>query len=156
MYSTNFLNWIGLNRVDYQTQYYDNTNEYTWNYNQSTNKLDGRTIIQGNWRGVYMWLYDTATPNMTPWEMLGLYIKPSWWDTRYGEMPYTNGNTTLWNDLENGYVYNSSDYGNTWTKNKSLKQSWWVCASMSGSGKIQAVCAINCNLDLIQIGRAHV
>lgn len=60
------------------------------------------------------------------------------------------------NFYENGYVYNSSDYGNTWTKNKSLKQSWWVNASMSGSGEIQAICAINCNLDLIPPGPIYI
>jgi hypothetical protein len=118
MYSTTFLNWVGLNRIDYQTQFYENTNEFTWNYNQSSNKLNSSTINQGNWRGVYMWLYDTATPDTTPWEMLGLTIKPLWWETRYGEAPYTSDNTLLWQDLSNGYVYNN---GNSFINEKRVR-----------------------------------
>lgn len=57
---------------------------------------------------------------------------------------------------DNGYVYNSSDYGNTWVKNNSLEQSWWVCASMSGSGEVQMVCAINCNLDIVPPGPIYI
>ena len=57
---------------------------------------------------------------------------------------------------ENGYVYNSNDYGNTWEKNTSLKKSWWVCASMSGTGEIQLVCAINCNLDIVPPGPIYI
>ena len=53
---------------------------------------------------------------------------------------------------DNGYVYNSEDYGNTWVKNNSLSQSWWTCASMSGTGEIQLICAINCNLDIVPPG----
>jgi len=56
----------------------------------------------------------------------------------------------------NGYVYNSEDYGNTWVKNTSLKQSWWTCASMSGTGDIQLICAINCNLDIVPPGPIYI
>ncbi len=106
LYNTNFLNWVGLNRIDYKTQRYISTNEFTWNYKGSTFVLGG-TVAQGNWRGLYNWLYDTATPNLTPWEMLGLTVKPSWWDTRYGAAPYTSDNNLLWEDIRDGYVYNN-------------------------------------------------
>ena len=109
LYTTSFLNWIGLNRIDIASQYYDATDEYTWNYNQAKNKIDNTAFKQGNWRGIYMWFYDTATPHATPWEMLGLPVKPIWWDERYGLPPYTSDNTLLWTDLSNGYVYNNGN-----------------------------------------------
>lgn len=108
MYTTAFLNWIGLNRVNYQTQYYQPTNEFTWNYSKATNKID-RKALQGNWRGAYIWMYDTSTPNKTPWEMLGLMNKPSWWDARYGEAPYTSENILLWTDISEGRIWNNGD-----------------------------------------------
>ena len=106
MYSTQFLNWVGLNRINYTEQQYFSTNEFTWNYNQSKSKLDNATLNQGNWRGIYLWLYDTSNPDSRPWEMLGLSNKPSWWDSYYGEAPYTSDNLLLWTDISKGYVYN--------------------------------------------------
>ena len=106
MYSYNFLNWVGQNRVDYKTQYYNRTNEFTYNYSNAGNKLDGTPIQQGYWRGVYEYFYDTTTPNTTPWEMLGFTNKPTWWEEKYGPAPYTSDNLVLWADLEIGLVYN--------------------------------------------------
>ena len=40
LYTTTFLNWVGLNRIDMASQYYDSTNEYTWNYNKAKNKIE--------------------------------------------------------------------------------------------------------------------
>ena len=107
LYNVGVLNWVGLNRIDIATQYYDQTNEYTWNYLGSKNKLTNTNFNQGSWRGIYLWLYDTATPHDTPWEMLGFTIEPSWWIDRYGPAPYTSNNTLLWTDLSNGYIYNN-------------------------------------------------
>ena len=107
VYSYGFLNWVGKNRIDYKTQYFNVTNEYTYNYSQSINKLDYTQLKQGNWRGIYLWFYDTATPQSTPWEMLGLTEKPTWWEARYGVAPYTSDNTVLWNDIANGFVWNN-------------------------------------------------
>lgn len=106
LYNTSFLNWVGLNRVGYMDQYYDGSNEFTWNYAEATNKLDNTLYKQANWRGIYLWLYDTATPHTTPWEMLGLSNKPVWWDARYGSGPYTSDNKMLWTELSEGYVWN--------------------------------------------------
>jgi len=106
IYSTSFLNWIGLNRVNYTNQFFDSNNDFTWNYNSTLNNLDNTKFKQGNWKGIYLWLYDTVSPHTTPWEMLGLVNKPVWWETRYGPAPYTSDNTLLWTDLSNGYVYN--------------------------------------------------
>ena len=118
IYSTQFLNWAGNNNIDYITQTYFNTNEFTWNYKNSKNKLDGSTIKQGHWRGVYLWMYDTATPHITPWEMLGLYNKPIWWDARYGEAPYTSENLLLWEDISNGLIWNN---GNSYVNERRIR-----------------------------------
>jgi hypothetical protein len=109
IYSTQFLNWVGMNRINYTDQFYDQTNEFTWNYGESINKLDNTTLQQGNWRGIYQWLYDTTNPDTRPWEMLGIVNKPDWWDTRYGAAPYTSDNLLLWTDISNGYIWNNGD-----------------------------------------------
>ena len=106
MYSPGFLNWIGQNRLDYKTQYFNKNNQWTYNYTNSQNKLDRSPIVQGYWRGLYQYLYDTTTPESTPWEMLGFAVQPSWWTARYGPAPYTSDNGILWADLEAGYVWN--------------------------------------------------
>jgi len=106
IYSEAFLNWVGTNRLDYKSQLYNANNEFTYNYWQSGNKLDQEPIFQGFWRGVYQYFYDTSTPNTTPWEMVGLVEKPTWWEARYGAAPYTSDNYILWNDLSQGIVYN--------------------------------------------------
>lgn len=114
IYSVGFLNWVGANRIDYKTQTYRSTNKFTYNYNQSSNKITQQALLQGYWRGIYNWLYDTDNPANAPWEMLGLNTKPSWWDTHYGAAPYTSGNTYMWQDIANGYVWNDgAPYINT-------------------------------------------
>ena len=109
IYSESFLNWIGQNRLNYKTQYYNKNDEYTYNYTNSGNKLDKEPILQGYWRGVYEYFYDTTTPNETPWEMLGFVNQPTWWVERYGPAPYTSDNGILWGDLEAGYIWNNGD-----------------------------------------------
>jgi len=109
VYSTLFLNWVGTNRINYTTQNYDAFNEKTWNYSGSSLKSDGSLLTSGNWKGIYLWLYDTVYPHTRPWEMLGLTIKPTWWDSYYGAAPYTSENTVMWTDISNGFVYNNGD-----------------------------------------------
>ena len=106
MYSESFLNWVGQNRLDYKTQVFSKINEFTYNYTNAANKLTNTPIEQGYWRGVYQYFYDTTTPNATPWEMLGFAEQPDWWTTRYGPAPYTSDNLILWNDLEQGIIWN--------------------------------------------------
>ena len=101
----NFLNWAGSNNVDYSVnKAFDINNSWTWNYKDFTDVIDGSTL-QGSWRAIYNYWFDTITPNLTPWEMLGFGSKPSWWENRYGPAPYTSGNVVLWEDLEAGYIY---------------------------------------------------
>jgi len=103
----NFLTWVGTNNVDYTTNnFYDVNNPWTWNYGSFPDVIDGSSL-QGSWRAIYNYWFDTDTPNLTPWEMLGFASEPSWWASRYGVGPYTDGNTLLWEDLSNGYIWNN-------------------------------------------------
>lgn len=109
IYSTQFLDWIGQNRIDYKRQVYNKSNPWTYNWSESQSKLDKSVIQQGYWRGLYQYYYDTTTPNVTPWEMLGYANQPTWWVDRYGAAPWTSDNTVLWADLEAGYDWNNGD-----------------------------------------------
>jgi FG-GAP repeat len=109
LYQTEFLNWVGENSIDYKTQLFTSTNQFKYNYNQSQSRVDNNPLKQGYWKGIYRWYYDTETPDITPWEMLGLTVKPLWWDSRYGIHPYTSGNTLMWEDIANGYVWNNGE-----------------------------------------------
>jgi hypothetical protein len=109
IYSYGFLNWVGKNHIDYKNHYFDVTNQFTYNFDGAINKINYEPITQGNWRGIYMWLYDTSTPHITPWEMLGYTDQPTWWEKRYGAGPYTSDNTLLWTDMSTGYNWNNGD-----------------------------------------------
>jgi hypothetical protein len=98
-----FLTWAGANKLDYGQQAYVAGNEFTYNYSQAGNRIDNQPLL-GAWRGIYRWFYDTLSPNLTPWEMLGFSEQPDWWENRYGPAPYTADNLVLWGDLESGLV----------------------------------------------------
>ena len=101
--SPNFYNWVGLVGKDLTTPLnYDRTNSFTFNF--SLNTAPDGTALPGYWRGVYRWLLDTDRPNLTPWEMLGFSIEPSWWTDLYGPAPYTSDNIPMWTDLANGVI----------------------------------------------------
>ena len=101
--NVSFLAWVGENRVPYKNQTYIKADAFTWNYSQSENRLSDVPLL-GFWRGIYFDLYDTDSPHTRPWEMVGLSVKPTWWQTTYGPAPYTSGNTVLWNDMAQGIV----------------------------------------------------
>ncbi len=101
--SQDFLSYCGWNKLDYKPQQYSATNSFTWNYSSAQNKLNNENML-GAWRGIYRYTYDTQQPEYTPWEMLGLSIRPTWWNERYGPAPYTQDNLVLWDDIEAGYV----------------------------------------------------
>jgi hypothetical protein len=99
---TEFLKWIGNNQIDFSTNsYFEPNDQFSWNYNRTTD-ADGETLL-GYWRGIYKYYYDTDRPHTHPWEMLGLTIKPTWWNSAYGAAPYSNTNS-MWADLELGYI----------------------------------------------------
>jgi len=97
------LSYVAWNKLDYKEQQYSATNEFTYNYSEAQNRLNGENLL-GAWRGIYRYFYDTQQPEFTPWEMLGFSVKPSWWDETYGTAPYTADNLVLWDDLEAGLV----------------------------------------------------
>jgi|694.fasta_scaffold01677_8 hypothetical protein len=101
--STNLLAYVGYNKLNYNSQNFDNNNAFTWNYSASTNRLNNENLL-GAWRGIYRYFYDTQQPQETPWEMLGFTIKPEWWDITYGVGPYTAENLVLWDDIAAGYI----------------------------------------------------
>ena len=107
IYSESFLNWVGENRIDYKRQIYNKNNQFTFNYVNSGNKINEQAIEQGYFRGLYLYYYDTSTPNTTPWEMIGYTDQPSWWTGRYGAAPYTSNNLILWGDLAEGIDWNN-------------------------------------------------
>jgi hypothetical protein len=98
-----FLTWVGYNKLDYKAQDYIANNPFTYNYSSAGNRLDQQPLL-GAWRGIYKYFYDTTSPNLTPWEMLGLTEQPAWWEDRYGPAPYTSDNLVLWEDLAAGLV----------------------------------------------------
>jgi hypothetical protein len=99
-----FLVWVGWNKLDYKTQDYSATNQFTWNYSTASNKLNNDPLFIGAWRGIYNYFYDTIYPTTRPWEMLGFSEMPIWWMNEYGPPPYTSGNLVLWGDLAAGLV----------------------------------------------------
>lgn len=103
IYNPIFERWSSINKADPRiNKHFDPQNPWTWNWSKATDH-DGEPL-PGYWRGIYHHYYDTDTPHLTPWEMLGFSTKPSWWENKYGPAPYTSGNTVLWNDLEEGYI----------------------------------------------------
>jgi hypothetical protein len=106
--ATDFLSYVAWNKLDYKAQDYSANNEFSWNYSGSQSRLDNDPL-PGAWRGIYRYYYDTQQPELTPWEMLGLTIKPDWWDTVYGAGPYTQDNLVLWDDLAAGFVADPGD-----------------------------------------------
>jgi hypothetical protein len=102
--SKSFLTWVGNNRVDFNdNSAFQSNDQFTWNYSRFVDRIDGE-YMQGSWRAVYQYFYDTVYPHTRPWEMLGFTTQPDWWEGYYGPGPYTGGNKLLWDDLEAGLI----------------------------------------------------
>lgn len=118
IYQRLFYEWVATYHVKYTNNYYDATNEFTWNYSNCLdmfNEMDGQSNLPGYWKGIFNYFYDTINPGSRPWESLNITIKPTWWDNVYGPAPYT-GQNLLWSDIKNGIVRNpngitKSSYG---------------------------------------------
>jgi hypothetical protein len=132
MYTSQFLNWVSSNRLDYKNHFYSSTNAFTYNYSGSRYS-DNTEVNQGSWRGAYLWLYDTVNPDTKPWEMLGVTSKPNWWDKRYGSAPYTSTNLVLWNDLRDGVVWND---GNPYVIENRKREGLLSMLPVDASGKL--------------------
>ncbi len=100
-----FLRWTGLYNIDYE----NNSNEiygsnFSYNFVSSVNDIKPDVVLNGSWRKIYRYYFDTDRPHTHPWEMLGFSNKPTWWEDEYGPSPYSSGNDVLWKDLEEGYI----------------------------------------------------
>jgi hypothetical protein len=99
-----FANWLTvIGDVDYTSiDFYERTNSFTYNYSFMTSPSGKK--LPGFWRSVYKEAYDTDSPHVTPWEMLGFSEKPTWWEFKYGPAPYTSNNLIMWSDIESGVI----------------------------------------------------
>lgn len=103
-----FSYWAGINNVDISSHsVYDSNNEFTWNYRDSIDVIYEEPVPKF-WRGIYNYFYDTDSPHVRPWEILGFSVKPAWWDTNYS---WTNlgQRASLITAIEQGKVSDPSD-----------------------------------------------
>ena len=78
-----FVKWAGQYNIDTTTHTgFDENNPYTWNYTGSFDTLSGAPV-NGYWRGVFKYFYDTDRPHTHPWEMLGYTNEPELWGFYY-------------------------------------------------------------------------
>lgn len=111
VFSKDFFTWSGKNSIDYTTnEFYDKSEPFTYNWSQYRNSIDSESLT-GHWRSIYKEWFDTDIPHLAPWEMFGFGVKPDWWDSRYGQAPYTSGNALLWNDVKHGFIAQGSRKG---------------------------------------------
>lgn len=102
--------WCQQNLVDYTiNDEFDYNNAFTWNWSSCSDE-DGNKL-NGSYKAIYMYYYDTYRPHTHPWEMLGFADKPEWWNEKYGEFPYTSANIPMWKDIENGFIAQGELYG---------------------------------------------
>lgn len=105
-----YQTWCSKVNVDSRTNStYSNMDPFTWNWSTVISNIDG-DLLPGAVRGIFLKYYNTVTPHTTPWQMLGLDTKPSWWDSSYGSAPYTDTNMIMWNDIKSGYIRGTKTY----------------------------------------------
>jgi hypothetical protein len=105
-----FEKWSVNFGVDYKTNdTFDINDPFTWNWRSSVD-FDNK-LLPGHWRGIYRYYYGTENPHTSPWEMLGFYFKPDWWDSQYGVAPYGSGNVLMWRDIQNGVIADGDTAG---------------------------------------------
>jgi len=102
--TNDFIKWNNtVGNLDYSDHYFfDLALPFTYNHSLMQSYQENR--IQGFWRSVYKYAYDTDRPHTHPWEILGYSEKPNWWDTVYGPAPYTRDNLILWEDIRDGII----------------------------------------------------
>ena len=99
-----FTTWLeNAGNPDYSSHtFWDSNNPFTYNYSSMTDWTG--VPLDGYWRAIYKKYYETDRPHTHPWEMLGIFNKPEWWDDQYGPAPYTSNNTLLWQDMRDGVI----------------------------------------------------
>lgn len=80
-----YTRWLLQSGRNVETEYPDatDTEGWSWNYSGIDYGHHIGTDVPGYWQGAYSVLFDTTTPHITPWQMLGFSVKPTWWDTQY-------------------------------------------------------------------------
>ena len=101
---SDFVDWLRLiGNLDYtDNDIHADNDSFTFNY--SSMSAPNGDLLPGYWRAVYKHAFDTDTPHLTPWQMLGFSEEPTWWQTVYGPAPYTKDNLILWTDLQDGVI----------------------------------------------------
>lgn len=99
-----FLKWAQYVDQDYTRTdlFYQLGDEYSYNYGKAKGPRGG--TLPGFYKGIYRWIFDTERPHSHPWECLGFYVKPTWWEDIYGPAPYTVDNQVLWEDIQEGII----------------------------------------------------
>ena len=101
--SPQFYKWTSLVDRDFTKPLsFDKSNPLSFNYREYVTPTG--KFLPGYWRGIYRWVYDTDRPNIAPWEMLGLTVEPTWWQSVYGPSPYTSDNLIMWEDISKGLL----------------------------------------------------
>jgi hypothetical protein len=102
--TSDFSQWLEIagspNFSDHN--FWNKDEPFSYNYSRMTDRNGVK--LSGYWRAVFKEYYDTDRPHTHPWEMLGFYIKPEWWESVYGPAPYTRDNLILWRDLADGII----------------------------------------------------
>lgn len=105
---SHFYKWASYNKVNFKTNStVDLLDNKTWNYSGYELNEDS---LPGNWKGIFDYYYDTQTPHLTPWEMLGFSRKPTWWEAEYGAGPWPSTDP-MWNDIEAGIILHGNRQG---------------------------------------------
>lgn len=97
-----FEQWTRDNNASLDNTQFVEGDPFTYNYRSATDRFGH--AVPGHWRAIYRLYFDTERPHLSPWEMLGFAERPYWWVGRYGNAPYTRGNTILWNDIAAGII----------------------------------------------------
>lgn len=97
-----FERWAVFQDVDFVANNdFDENDPFTWNYRSAG--------LEGNYRGIYQRMYNTPRPHVTPWEVVGYFAEPEWWQTQYvpssiapdGTPRYANTHP-MWTDFQAG------------------------------------------------------
>lgn len=99
-----FSRWLEqVGSPDYtDSEFWDKDNAFTYNYSSMGDR--NSEPLNGYWRNIYKFYFDTDRPHSHPWEMIGFTSMPTWWESVYGPAPYTKNNTVLWRDLSEGLI----------------------------------------------------
>lgn len=96
-----FYKWANRYSLNFRVnEFYDTSDWRTWNYRVHSTEDDR---INGYWRGIYRYYYDTDSVDVTPWQALGFAIEPSWWEGEYGVAPWVDTDP-MWTDVLAGVI----------------------------------------------------